>query len=160
MKKKEKRKKKIPLLVIGSLIGLGIYGCDYDPSGEDPKVTAQRDIYTKFEDCVADWGDKNLCQQMQASAEKSKEEQRQAGSGGGHTTVVTGYPYFYGPTYYGNDRIAHVGDRQVSPLGNRASNTRSAFVRSSSLPTSVSRSIAARGGFGSAGRSVGMSSGS
>lgn len=141
------KKREFSLSILVALVA----GCDYDPT-----ITAQRDVYTRMEDCVADWGDVQLCQQMDAtaSAERVKEQQGGDGKSGGASAVV--YPYFYGPTYYGSNRVAYVGEREVHPTANRATNFRSTSVRSSTLPSNVGRAVS-RGGFGSTGRSVSVS---
>ncbi len=134
----------IQLVILASLVSTG---CDMDPN-----VQAQRDVYTKMEDCVADWGDPKLCQTMAQEASQQQAQQATQ-AGGGHAVFVP--HYFGGPMYYGGNRayIDPSSDRVVTPRTNRASSFRSTSIRSSSLPSRV----AARGGFGGAGRSVGFS---
>jgi hypothetical protein len=137
-----KRSHSIPLSVLAALV---TGGCDYDPA-----VSAQRDVYTRMEDCVADWGDVKLCQQMEATAAadaQAKAETGSAGTPGAHLVPF----FFYGPTYYGGNRVAYLDDgaRTYAPTGNRSSRQLSTQVRASSLPSHVSR-----GGFGKTGRSV------
>lgn len=122
-------------------------GCDYDPV-----IPAQRDVYTRMEDCVADWGDITLCQQMDATAKKEEElkANEQEGDHGGSSFVYLGGHPFYGPTYYDGNRVAYVGNKAISPLGNHAKSFKSTQIRASTLPTSV----ATRSGFGSSGRSI------
>lgn len=143
MTERKKSASSIKLVVLASLVATG---CDYDPV-----VEAQRDVYTKMEDCVADWGDTKLCQQM-ADSVAAEAKQATAGSG---TTVIHPYPYFYGPTYYGGNRVAYLdsqGTQMMRPNSNRAANLVSTSVRSSTLPSHITR-----GGFGSTARSVSSS---
>jgi uncharacterized protein YgiB involved in biofilm formation len=156
VKKKKREKIAVPLLV--TLIGMGVGACSMDPASEDPVVTAQRDVYQRMEDCVADWGDPKLCQEMAETARKEAEktQQTQGVQSGSHPVYV---PYFYGPTYYGSDRVAVVGDREIRPSMSRAVNAKSTSVRMSSLPSNVAKSISSRGGFGGIGRSVGKAGG-
>ncbi len=139
-----KKEGAIPLLVL-----LALVGCE-----DDSTVTAQRDVYTRLEDCMADWGDKALCQQMEQTAEA--EAQRAANTGAHGGVVMQPYPYFYGPTYYGGERVVYVGDQHQPrhALGNHSAQPpRITTVRSSSLPSHVSR-----GGFGRTGGSFGAGS--
>ncbi len=133
---------KIPLSVLVALVA---GGCDHDPV-----VSEQRDVYTRVEDCVADWGDTKLCQQMEASAEQQSQSTGQQTASGAHFIPY----YFYGPHYYGGNRVAYSNDgsRTYAPAGNRASRMMSTQVRSSSLPSHVQR-----GGFGGTGKSVSSS---
>lgn len=145
--KKTRRRKAISLSVLVVLMAAGNSGCDYDPV-----IPAQRDIYTRMEDCVADWGDATLCQQMDETARKEEESKKdnQEGNHGGSSFVYLGGHPFYGPTYYGGNRVAYVGERAITPLKNRSASFRSTQIRTSTLPSKV----VARGGFGGSGRSI------
>lgn len=146
----EGKKRVISVAVLTALLG-SLTACDYDPN-----VSAQRDVYSRIEDCVTDWGDMALCQQMDETAKKELEEEKAKNnsSGGGGSFVYLGHP-FYGPTYYGSQRVAYVGDREVAAKGFRAASTKSTFVRSSTIPSKIS----ARAGLGATGRSMSRFSG-
>jgi uncharacterized protein YgiB involved in biofilm formation len=118
--------------------------------GGDPDVPAQRDIYTRMEDCVADWGDKELCQAMDATAQAEAAKQQPASTG-----VGSGYvPYYmWGPTYYGPNRVHYNSQgTAITPRSNKAVRQAVTQVRTSTVPSS-----ARRGGFGSTGKGIGSS---
>lgn len=131
----------LELFLMGTLTATA--GC-----GGDSNVPAQRDIYTRMEDCVADWGDVKLCQAMDATAQAEAAKQQATTAGGG-----TGFvPYYmWGPTYYGSDRVYYDSEgKAFTPRGNKAVRQAVTQVRASTVPSS-----ARRGGFGSTGRSTG-----
>lgn len=94
------------------LLATTVAACDdKTPTSEEKKHIGQRDVYNSLEDCVADWGDTELCQQeMKAArehAEKMAAAQAKSGSGGGMPIIA---PIFWGPTYYGDSRsVTHNG---------------------------------------------------
>jgi uncharacterized protein YgiB involved in biofilm formation len=127
----------------------------------------QRDVYTKMEDCVADWGKPELCAQI-AEAEAKQFAQATTGSShsGGSSLI------FWGPSYYPGDRAVSYNGQSYAPTNNRAMSkpfairsTSSAVAKAS--PATPSRgsaatssgSTASRGGFGHSGSSAGHSSG-
>ena len=91
--------KVIKLSLVALLAGT-VSACDVTDNSEKP---AQRDVYTSLEDCVADWGDTELCERQIKEAREHAEKMAaaQAKDGGGGMAFV---PLFFGPTYYGNDR--------------------------------------------------------
>lgn len=120
------------------LLAAGIGGCGYDPAAD----TVQRDVYTRLEDCVADWGNQELCAQtLQA---ENQQEQRDAS---GNVVMVPQY-VFHGPAYYPGNRSVTYSGRTVTPTGVGRPVSVSSFSRSGISPS------AARGGFGSAGHAV------
>ena len=135
-----KKSKFLPLIVIPMLVACG--------SGipEDE----QRDVYTKLEDCVADWGDKELCLQM------AQEDQQAAGL----TQNPDGSFFFFGPMYSPSmGRYIEYDGRTVRPNTSRStikpmliSQTRSLSAKSS---TTASGKSISRGGFGASARSSG-----
>lgn len=76
-------------------------GCDTTEQ-EAPKSTANRDVYTSLDDCVADWGDQELCERQVKEGREHLEKMAaaKASSGSGGTFM----PIFFGPTYHGSDR--------------------------------------------------------
>lgn len=133
---------------------------------------AQRDAYTSIGDCLADWRDYKLCQEM------TEEDKRQAARsyGGGHSF------FYWGPTYYGSRGSHMSGGGYVAPLMNRARSTaqynsakpafsapapaarpsynsyRPSYSSGSRSTSSPATAPASRGGFGATGRSVSVSS--
>lgn len=113
-----------------------------------------RDVYQSREDCLKDWGDQELCQEM--NDDDSGEYRRSGG------VIYAGRP-FWGPRYYPGDRTVIYKGNTISPAGKSTSmkpyivtSRSSASSRSSvSSPRSSGTSF---GGFG--GRSGGYSSGS
>lgn len=107
---------KLPLVV---LLASSVAACD---TTEQPK-TAQRDVYNSLEDCVADWGDTELCQaEMKQAREHAEKMAAAQGSSGGGGAFV---PIFMGPSYSGGDRAFTTSDgRRVVPQ--RTSSARTA----------------------------------
>lgn len=168
----------LPLTVA---LAITVSACDTtDHSNE--KKPSQRDVYASLEDCVADWGDIELCQQEMKESREHQEKMaaaRASGSSGGSTFV----PIFMGPTYYGDSRsVVSPSGNTVSPATNRATRTanytpmatggRSLSYSAPKTPTpgvspssvmsrgpagtvtSTATSTAARGGFGATGASA------
>lgn len=92
--------KTIRLTLVAALAAT-VSGCDVTETSE--AKPAQRDVYTSLEDCVADWGDQELCERQIKEGREHLEKmaQAKAASGGGSGGIM---PIFMGPTYYGNDR--------------------------------------------------------
>lgn len=141
-KKDRKNKGSVSLILVPALLILS--GCAGDQT--------QRDVYTRFEDCVADWGKPELCQQIaEAEAKQLTESQ-------GVMHTASGPIVFWGPPYYHGDRAVSYGGQTYIPGTNRAmskpfmvhSGSSSAAKSSLSSPRIVSR-----GGFGGFARSVG-----
>ena len=131
------RRKAIALAVLGSLSGCGL---DYDPADQ----AVQRDVYTRLEDCMADWGDAQLCTQQQP--------QQVASSGGGGGTYV--HTYYHGPEYYPGSRQTYRNGQVITPQRASAVSTTAPRAPSAAFKSAVSQSSASRGGFGSSGRSA------
>ena len=172
-------------LTLVAALGATVAACDMSDSGqtEEPKP-AQRDVYSSLEDCVADWGDTELCERTMKDARehelKMAEAKAGAAGGGGGTSFI---PLFYGPTYYGNERFHRDSRGEIyQPTTQRAGatagwnpSTRSpTAVRPASTPiwkgtpspsglraigpsgrvSGISSSSAGRGGFGGSGASA------
>lgn len=138
------------------LIPVLLAACD---TGQPPDQ--QRDVYRKFEDCMADWGKTELCQQLgQADAAQFATEttgSTQSSSGG--STFI-----YWGPSYFPDNRSVAYGGQSYQPKTNRAM-SRPFMVRSTSSvaartsPATAGRSSVARGGFGASGARAGSSGG-
>lgn len=132
----------------------------------DSKSVSQRDVYHSLADCMADWGDSELCDKQQAEAKALAQQQAQ--NSGGHSTSFV--PIFLGPMYSPGDRSAYMNGNRYSPATQGAAST-ATYLRnnrtgvvsapsyvSPSKPTfgapsvasrpSVSSSGVSRGGFG------------
>ncbi len=128
--------------------------------GGDIPAEQQRDVYTKFEDCMADWGKMELCQQLgEADARQFAEATTGVSGGGGGSHLI-----FWGPSYYPGDRAVMYNGQTVVPTANRAMSrpfavrsTSSAAARTS--PATARATSVSRGGFGGGGRAAGGSSG-
>ena len=92
---------RLPLVV---LLAESVAACD--TTGQDTPKAAQRDVYNSLEDCMADWGDTELCEReiKEAREHAQKMAAAQAKASGGAMPVFL--PIFMGPTYYGDDRRA------------------------------------------------------
>jgi uncharacterized membrane protein YgcG len=143
-----KKSKKIVLLIAPVLSTLLLSACG---GGSDAATT--RDVYQSREDCLKDWGDDELCQEMN---DQDSDDYRRSGA------VFVGRP-FWGPTYYPGDRAVLYKGKTVSPTS-KSTSLRPFTVTSSSSATSRSSVSSPRasstsyGGFG--GRSSGGGSSS
>lgn len=134
-------KKKIALILAPIISVSALSGC----GGDEPM---SRDVYQSQEECLRDWNDGDLCQQMPDDDDYRR-------------THGVMYPVFWGPTYYPSDRTVMYKGRTISPVGKSStmngysvtSRSSSASRTSASSPRSVST-----GGFG--GRSTGGGFGS
>jgi hypothetical protein len=144
-----KKSKSIMLLIAPILSTLLFNACGGGSGGSEE---SSRDVYQSREDCVKDWGEEELCEQM------NEDDDREYRGGGG--VVFVGRP-FWGPRYYPGDRTVLYKGRTISATGKSTSmkpfvvtSRSSSYSRSStSSPRSTSY-----GGFGS--RSSGGSSSS
>jgi uncharacterized protein YgiB involved in biofilm formation len=180
--------KKISTLALVAILASSVAACDdktntstksadLPEKSESPRI-GQRDVYNTLEDCVADWGDTELCQQEMKAAREHAEKMAaaQAHSGGG--TVVP--MIFWGPTYYGSERsVTHNG---VTRTPTTSTATRTANIWNSpngartisyappakvvSTPSGIKTTVSpssftsvSRGGFGATGASFGSSGG-
>jgi uncharacterized protein YgiB involved in biofilm formation len=148
-----KKSKSIVLIIAPVLSTLLFNAC----GGRSPDTT--RDVYQNKEDCAKDWGEQELCEQM------NDQDDTEYRRNGGMVTGV-GRP-IYGPQYYPNDRTVVYKGNTISPPGRSTSmppysvtSRSSASSRTSSIssPRSSSSSSTTYGGFGS--RSSSSSSGS
>lgn len=145
-----RKTQKIVLVLVPILLA----GC-----GGDIPDTQQRDVYTKFEDCMADWGKTELCQQMQEADAKQFAQNTTGVSGGGGSHLI-----FWGPSYYPGDRAVSYNGQNYAPTTNRAMSrpfavTSTASPAARSSPATARATSVSRGGFGSAGAHAGGSSG-
>jgi len=117
------------------------------PTSSVAAETAQtRDVYNNLNDCVKDWGSKELCEQM--SEEDDKDYKKK------HKTTGTG-TYFFGPGYSSRNRIITYKGKTVSPTGKATklpsyvsavssskttSSTTTSSSKSSTVPSSSSTS--------------------
>jgi uncharacterized protein YgiB involved in biofilm formation len=128
--------------------------------GDEIPADQQRDVYTKFEDCMADWGKEELCMQLgEADAKQFAEATTGVAGGGGGSHVI-----YWGPTYYPGDRAVIYNGQSIAPTTNRAMSrpfavrsTSSAAARNS--PATARSTSVSRGGFGGGGKAAGGSSG-
>lgn len=129
------KKSKNVILIIAPILGTVILGC-----GESETFTT-RDVYQSREDCLKDWSEADLCEQMN---DNDSDGYRRNGG-----VFVAGSRPFWGPNYNPNDRAVTYKGRTIMPSGR--STTMSPFRVSSrsSSPTSRSSVSSPRGGFGS-----------
>lgn len=129
-----------PLLIVPVLLTLT--GCG--------PTQVQRDIYQSKDECIADWGTNDLCQDVPT------EQAQQNGSGHGGFVFIPGTRYFWGPSYYPGERAVDFNGKTYRPTSGARP-----FVNISSTShaamSSPGRAVS-RGGFGGGGRS-GMSFG-
>ncbi len=142
------KKSKNILLVIAPILGT-ILAC---ASGGSGSSSTTRDVYQNKEDCTKDWGEQELCEEM--NDEDDREYRRNGG------VIVGGRP-FYGPTYYPSDRTVIYKGRTISPTGKSTSmkpysiTSRSSSSSRSSSVSSPRSSSTTYGGFGGGGKTGG-----
>lgn len=144
-----KKSKSIVLLITPALSTILLNAC----GGSDYSSTT-RDVYQTIEECRKDWGEPELCEQMDDDDDK---EYRRSGA------VYSNRP-FYGPVYYPGDRTVMYKGKTVSATGTgtkmqpySVTSRSSSSSRSSSISSPRSSSTT-YGGFG--GRSTSYSSSS
>lgn len=134
-----KKSKNIVLLIAPVLSTILLNGC----GGSDYSTT--RDVYQSIEECKTDWGEQELCEQMNDDDDR---EYRRSGG-----VIYAGRP-FYGPAYYPGDRTVNYKGKTITAT--RTSTTMkpysvtsrsSASSRSSSVSSPRSSSTS-YGGFG------------
>ncbi len=133
-----KKSKSIILLVAPILSTLLFNAC----GGNE---TTTRDVYQNRDECIKDWGDEELCSEMN---DDDSDEYRRSGA------VFVGRP-FWGPTYYPSDRSVIYKGRTISP-SSRSSSLRPFVVTSRSSSSSRTSASSPRssssstkyGGFG------------
>lgn len=139
--------------------------CDADPGAQ----VAQRDVYTgprAFENCVADWGNADLCNKRLSAEDAKRMAEANRQSGGGPIFLYTNGYGIFGPSYSGT-RSTVVDGKAYTPTLNRSSQVAAfhgpaapgakpaAFSRPRPMgvtTTSRPMSVASRGGFGATGR--------
>lgn len=148
-----KKSKSIVLIIAPVLSTLLFNACNRS----EPAPTS-RDVYQNREECKKDWGEEELCEEM--NDDDSNEYRRNSG------VFVAGRP-IWGPQYYPGDRSVVYKGKTVSPTGKSTSmapyvvtSRSSASSRSSvSSPRSTSSSSSTTyGGFGSRSSSSSSSS--
>lgn len=135
------------------LVPILLAGC-----GVSTPDNMQRDVYTKFEDCMADWGKTELCQQMQKEDAQQFAQRTTGVAGGGGSHLV-----YWGPSYYPDNRAVSHNGQTYAPVTNRAMSRPFAVTNTSSpaakaSPGTAHSSAASRGGFGGGGRAAGAGS--
>jgi hypothetical protein len=143
-----KKSKSIMLLIAPVLSTILFNAC----GGSGGSESTTRDVYQSKEDCIKDWGEEELCQQME---DDDANEYRRSGG-----VFIAGRP-FWGPQYYPSDRAVIYKGKTISPYGK--STSMKPFVVSSGSSYSSRSSVSSPrstsyGGFGS--RSSGGSSSS
>lgn len=132
------------------LVPILLAGC-----GVEVPDKQQRDVYTKFEDCMADWGKPELCQKMQEEDARQFAENTTGVSGGGGSHMI-----YWGPNYYpGNRAVIHNGQTLIPKINHAMSKPFMVTSRSSSAakssPSTAHSTSTSRGGFGAGGRAAG-----
>lgn len=149
-----KKSKSIMLLIAPVLSTLLFNACGGSRSSYSESTT--RDVYQSREDCLKDWGDGELCQEMN---DTDSDDYRRSGG-----VFVAGGRPFWGPQYYPSDRTVMYKGKTVSP-SSKSTSLKPFTVTSSSSSSSRSSVSSPRssstnyGGFGG-GRSYSSSSSS
>lgn len=148
-----KKSKSIILLIAPVLSTLLLNAC----GGSSYESSTTRDVYQNREDCLKDWNDGDLCEQMN---DTDSDDYRRTGG----VYVGGGRPY-WGPQYYPGDRSVSYKGKTVKPSYSSTTmkpvtitSRSSSSSRSSVSSPSRSSSSTSYGGFGS--RSSSSSSGS
>lgn len=80
----------------------------YPVSTVAPEAAQTRDVYNNLNDCVKDWGNKELCEQMGDDDDRDYRSRYRTGGTG---------RYFYGPKYSSSNRIITYKGKSVTPTG-------------------------------------------
>jgi hypothetical protein len=125
-------------MIVPILSTLLVSSCD-DPPDQS------RDVYQSQQECLADWNEGGLCEQM-------NDDDASQYANGPHGV------YYYGPRYYPSDRTVIYRERVIAPAG-RSTTLRPMIITSRSSSASrggvSSPRSTSTGGFG--GRSIGGS---
>lgn len=150
-----------------------VAACDTTEQTSTEKIS-QRDVYHSLEDCVADWGDQELCENQMKEAREYAE--KMAAAKGQNNSSIVVLPMFFGPEYSGNRSYTDKNGKTITPATNNTSRTATYASNLStgtrtvsyaagpknppgvSLPPAVTSTVS-RGGFGSTGSTVSGSSG-
>jgi uncharacterized membrane protein YgcG len=147
-----KKSKKIVLLLAPVLSTILLNAC----GGNDDPTT--RDVYQNREECLQDWGDNELCEQMN---DNDSDDYRRNGG-----VFIAGTRPFWGPQYYPGDRAVYYKGRTIAPTKSSTTMTpykvtsRSSASSKSSVSSPRSSSSSSSGGFGSRSSSSSSSSSS
>lgn len=161
-----------------ALLATSVAACDFSSTPQDLEKPKQRDVYTSLEDCVADWGDTELCER-QIDKARERAATAVASHSGGVPAII---PIFYGPSYYDGNRsyVSPKTGSSITPATQKAAQA-AAFTRPGTPPvfrsvspvaapvsavasgarssvSSSSSSSVSRGGFGSTGHAAASSS--
>lgn len=111
--------KKTTKLCLLLFLTSSVSACDATQTPEEPKQKiSQRDVYNSLEDCVADWGDTELCtQQMKEAREHAEKMAAAQGHSGGGTFI------FWGPSYFGDSRSINHNGKTITPTTTNATRT-------------------------------------
>lgn len=146
------KKSKSIMLLIAPVLSTLLFNACGGSGGSSSETT--RDVYQSKEDCLKDWGDQELCEEMN---DTDSDEYRRSGG-----VIYAGRP-FWGPSYYPGDRAVMYKGKTVSPVSKSTSmkpfavTSRSSSASRSSV-SSPRSSSSSYGGFG--GRSSGGGSSS
>jgi hypothetical protein len=73
-----------------------------------PQTAQTRDVYSNLNDCIKDWGEKELCEQMGDDDDRDYRSRYRTGGTG---------RYFYGPGYSSSNRIITYKGKTLTPTG-------------------------------------------
>lgn len=118
-----------------------------NPIAPPVQAAQTRDVYNNLNDCVKDWLDKELCEQMSEDDDKDYRTRYKTGGKG---------RYFYGPKYSSTDRLIVYKGKTITPTGKVATKmptftssapssktttgTTASTTKTSTLPSSTSTS--------------------
>lgn len=134
-----KKSKTIALLITPVLSTLLFSACNRS----EPSTT--RDVYQNRDECLKDWGDQELCQEMN---DGDSDDYRRTSGG-----VFVGRPY-WGPQYYPGDRSVSYKGRTFAPTTKSSSmpsyvvTSRSSVTSRSGVSSPTRSSSTSYGGFG------------
>lgn len=146
-----------PAMALAAALAMTVAACDSDPGAQ----VTQRDVYSgpnALNDCVADWGNEELCKQQIDDAEKKRLAENAPGGAASHGANPI---FIYGPGYIDGARTASHNGVSYTPTSQRATQSAAFKVSNSGVkPMGFSAPKAAtpgvtRGGFGATGRGFG-----
>lgn len=124
------KKSKLIILSLTPVFSALLASC----GGDDPQT---RDVYATKEECIKDWNDGDLCDQMDDADDRSY-------NGG------TSRGYFWGPVYYPGSRTVVYRGNTITPRGNSTTLRPFSISSTSSSASRTSKSTPGgrTGGFG------------
>lgn len=154
--KHDPTKRRVRKVSVMALVATSLAGCEVDQAPVQRDVYAGQTVEQAMQNCIADWGNQELCTKIAdtKAQEAAAKQHASSGSHGGGSFV-----YIQGPGYTGGNRAVTYGGTRYAPVSATNPSFHSAPVATSGFSKSGSFvGTASRGGFGSTGGKAGGAS--